>query len=413
MSLTLRVHAIDETGAPVAGAIVRRDKESAAVTDADGVAMLDGINTGFDAVTVSHSMPAEVQLVFSFDDGSCGVINRTVTLRRGAPLSGTVVTPDGTPLPKAMVEVWRAHGPMLFVQSEADGTWSVPAMQAGAFEVRAGADGYARGLAFSGTHDGRAEQRGVVVRVAFGARLSGRVRYSSGQPAAGVSVYTETQPGEDRSTTTDADGRFEIAGLGAGRQHVSVGRGRWSSGVVMPGDGGHHELDIELPDPDPASEPSQPHEPAPLPVSTASLTGRVVRDGAPVARFAIVLKGLAAYRWTSGPAMIHSADGRFTLPELREASCTVHVLALGSLWASTATVELEPGVTVDLGDIVLQPRLRITGTVCNVAGEPIALVRTSRSAVGYSMTTCSATLSTATSRPSATRTARSCSREFT
>lgn len=376
MTLTLRVRAIDETGSPVAGAIVRRADEAVATTDVDGVAIVDGIDTGFAMVTVSHSMPAEAQLVFSFGEGSCGVLERTVTLRRGALLSGTVVTPDGTPLADAMIEVWRADDRSLFIESDTEGNWNVPAVQAGSYEVRAGADGYARGPAISGTHDGRTEQSGVVVRVALGARLSGRIHDATGNPVAGVRVYTEMQPGDDHGTTTDDDGRFEIVGLGAGRHLVQVGRGRWRSSVVMPGDGGHQELDIELPDTDAATSSAAAGCSArvaaeAVSTATATLKGRVLRDGAPVPQFAIVRKGLAAYRWITDPAVICALDGRFTLIGLREASCSVHVLALGSAWASTDTMELQPGAIHDLGDIALQPGLRIAGTVRNEAGQPI------------------------------------------
>ena len=369
MSVNLRVRAIDETGAPVPGALVRSDDETLATTDADGVATV-GIDTGFDCVTVSHSMPAEVQLLFSLGEGSSGVIERTVTLRRGAPLFGTVTAPDGSPLPDAIVEVWTAAG-TTFVESDDEGCWQVPAMQAGPYEVRASAQGYARGPAIVGTHDGRTEQRGVALRVASGARLHGRVRNTAG-PVAGTHVYAEMRPGDDCSATTDTDGTFEIVGLGPGRHHVSVGS--WRSSVVMPGDGGDHEFEIELPDQEatPASSTERQGDDVPSAAPpTATLTGRVVRNGAPVSQFAIVRKGLAGYRWITQPAIIHSPDGRFTLTGLRESSCTVHALALGSAWASTATIALEPGATLDIGDIELPPGFRVAGTVCNVAGDPV------------------------------------------
>lgn len=377
MTLLLRVRAIDETGAPVAGALVRTDDDHVATTDADGVALVSGVDTGFAMVTVSHSMPAEAHLVFSLGEGSTGILERTVTLRRGAPLSGTVVTPDDSPVPGAIVEVWSATGTR-YAEADADGNWCVPAMLAGPYEVRAGAAGYARGRAISGVHDGRTELHGVVVRVATGARLHGRVRDSAGQPVAGVRVCTELQPGDDSSAITDADGRFEIRGLGAGRHYVTAAQGLWTSGVVVPGDGGELELDVELPAPSP-TPPASPAAAARKETSSlaapAALAGRVLRDGSPVSQFVIVRKGLAAYHWTSQPAIIHAVDGRFELTGLREPSCTVHVLALGSEWASTDTLVLQPGATLDLGDIVLRPGLRIAGTVCDPAGAPVAGAR--------------------------------------
>lgn len=369
MSLKLRVRAIDEAGAPVAGAVVRHADEQVAITDADGVAMVDGVRTGFWMVTVSHAMPAEAHLIFKLGEGSSGVIERTVTLRRGAPLRGIVMTPGGAPVPKAIVEVWSADDRTLFVESDEHGNWSVTAMQAGAYELRAGADGYERGPVVSGTHDGCSEQQGVIVRVAIGARLFGRVRDAEGQPVVGANVHVEQRPGTEQGATTDAEGRFEITGLGAGQHRVSVGS--WTSTADMR-DGEHRELDIEL---QRAEDAVDEECAAPSSTPTACVTGRVLRDGAPVSRFAVVRKGFDEHRWTTDPALIAAADGRFTMSELREASCSIHVLALGSAWTCTETIELVPGTTRDLGDIVLQRGLRIAGTVRNVDGEPISGAR--------------------------------------
>lgn len=376
MSLSLRVHVLDESGAPLSGATVRAGEANTAVTDADGIATIDGIEPGWTSVAVSHAMPAVATLGLSLEDGSCGVIERTVTLRRGAPLGGRVLSPDGVPLPDALVEVWCDEHRTLYLETDANGTWLAPAMQPGEFEVRASADGYARGRAVTGTHGGRTARLDVDVRTARGARLCGVVRDATGVPVADARIYTEMQPGDDRHGTTDAAGRFDIQGLGAGRHHVSVAGGRWRSSVVMPADGEELELDVTLPAEAAAATatscaPSRERSAAPAPTPTATLIGRVLRDGAPVSRFAILRRGNAAYRWIAGPAMIHTPDGRFTLSDLRQPSCSVHVLALGSAWANTDTVILPPGETVDLGDIALVPGVRITGTVHDSRGAAV------------------------------------------
>ncbi len=373
MSVKVRLRAVDERGTPLGGAQVRTGDELVATTDESGVATVD-IDTGFDSVTVSHSMPAEAQLVFSFGEGSSGVFERTAILRRGAPLSGTVVAPDGSPLAAALVEVWTETGTR-FVEADDAGAWSVPAMQAGAYEARASAEGYALGRAVAGTHDGKTEQRGVILRVGTGARLHGRVRNPTG-PIAGAHVYTEMQPGTDSVATTDSDGRFQIVGLGPGRHLVSVDS--WSSTVVMAGDDSELEIDIELPPEQSASahsaEDASDRASPQVPQPTATLTGRVLRDGVPVTEFGIVRKGFARYHWIAR-AIIHAPDGRFTLTGLRETSCSVHVLALGTGWAATPTIELQPGSTHDLGDIELSPGLRVSGTVHDTDGAPVEHAR--------------------------------------
>ena len=139
--LTLRVRVVDESGAPVAGATARGDEASVATTDDDGTATIGGTKTGYASVTVTHPMPAEAQLSFSLGECSCGLVERTVTVRRGAPLGGTVFAPDGSPIAEADVEVWCEDGRSLFLQSDAHGARLTPAMQAGLYEVCAAAIG--------------------------------------------------------------------------------------------------------------------------------------------------------------------------------------------------------------------------------------------------------------------------------
>jgi hypothetical protein len=376
MSLTLRLRAIDDEGAAVAGATVRRGGEALAITDTEGVAVVDGVRTGFDAMVVSHPMPAQANIVLSFGEGSSGVVERTLTLHRGAPVRGVVAATDGTPVPGALVAVWTSDEETEYVESDEHGQWMVPAMRAGTFELRARAEGYAPGPAISGTHDGRTEQRDIVVRVATGARLVGRV-HDGGVPVVGARVYADTMPHDAHETETDAEGRFELAGLVAEPHQICI-EDIWQAIVVMGGDGDEHVIDVELSSSRPA-----PDEAACAHASdadteeerTSTLIGRVVRDGAPVSRFAVVRRGRAPYHWSTEPAIIADPDGRFALTGLRADVCTVHVLAEGTAWTSTETITLPPDATYDLGELELHRGLRVTGVVCDATGAPIADAR--------------------------------------
>ena len=172
MGVTIRLRVIDEAGAALAGATVSGFDGRLAITDEHGVATLE-VSPGFDCLAVTHPKPAEAQLVFSLGEGSAGVLDRTITLRAGAPLGGTVLSADGTPVAEAMVQVWWPDGYATFVESDTNGAWLVPAMHAGEFEARASGPDFARGSAVVGTHDGRTARTDIVLRVATGARLHG------------------------------------------------------------------------------------------------------------------------------------------------------------------------------------------------------------------------------------------------
>jgi hypothetical protein len=66
------------------------------------------------------------------------------------------------------------------------------------------------------------------------ARIRGRVTTDSGQPLRRAAVRLNAVPGTVRSTTTDADGRFEFANLPAGSVNISVQK----AGYVTPSNKG-------------------------------------------------------------------------------------------------------------------------------------------------------------------------------
>lgn len=158
---TLRVRVVDGNGDAVHGATLQSGDVSAE-THATGIAEVE-IGTFFARATVTHSMPAEAQLIVCIGEDSRGVVERTVVLHPGVQLRGVVRGPDDDGVEGAHVEVWASDDRPRYMISEADGRWMSPALPAGEVEIRArGGDGHAYGEVITGDRDTLHE---VVVRV--------------------------------------------------------------------------------------------------------------------------------------------------------------------------------------------------------------------------------------------------------
>ena len=336
------------------------------VTDQAGVATIS-VSTGFDAITVlDDSAPAETQLTFNLSN-STNIIERTVRLRRGVPIAGLVLDPRGEPIAGAVIQVWGEGDVQLFRESDTNGVWRVRAMCAGAFEARAGAEGYARGPTVSGMHDGLTPIEGLTLSISIGARLFGRVIDANGEPCVATNVFTQVMPGDDHLTSTDAYGPYEFRGLESGRRSVdAVGL---NAVIVIPDGATDYEFDVTAPL---AGEPQAPVSSRRLAraelAAPVTIVGRAVRNGTLVEDFIVDLRGEGLI----SSETFHTRDGRFTLIQPRAWTCTVNAFALGSTWTSTPAFELKPAVTNELGDLDLLQGARLTGVVRDLKGCAVA-----------------------------------------
>src|SRR5260370_29525958 len=120
-----------------------------------------------------------------------------------------------------------------------DGRFELEDVPAGKWDVEVTAPGYQRGRASGISVDEGASTDGVEVRLARGAAILGRVLEArSGRPVLGASVRADAansprfprmglEPG-DNEASSDADGRFEIAGLSPGPYRVTASHPSWT-----------------------------------------------------------------------------------------------------------------------------------------------------------------------------------------
>ena len=216
----------DEDGAPVAEATLRIEREGdpsypwAARTDAEGRFHVDTLVPGrFHVEAVAPGFARALR------DGVEPGADLRLTLARVTRVNGRVVDPDGRGAAGVTVVIagsglWPARQ----TETDDDGRFELEAIPPGVYEVRAFRDELAapprRGLSVEA-----GQPAFLTFALAEGAILRGVIRDAVGsRPIANaqVTVSTEALDAAPRATTTDAEGRFRVGGLGSAAVRVSV-----------------------------------------------------------------------------------------------------------------------------------------------------------------------------------------------
>jgi protocatechuate 3,4-dioxygenase beta subunit len=273
-------------------------------------------------------------------------------------LEGIVRGPDRKPIEKALVIARAATSEPtdapVSTRTDADGRFRLTLRVRQPHRVRAEAPGLA-GRTLKDVVPGAT----VAIDLGAGGAIDGVVRDGeTGQPASGVRVETadedtvavpdEPSVGRIRATT-DANGRFRLAGLGPGRHSVTArarGRGHAVRNAVPLG--ARIEMTLE---------------------PTATLHGQVTGpDGAPVAGAIVTPVRVRGGAIESGQT---DAPGRYEVIGLAGGVYDLAVRASG----------LAPGVVPDVfveargeaqADVTLRPGARVTGRLVDGAGKPLA-----------------------------------------
>lgn len=418
-------------GAPIGLAQVSVESEETVTTDATGSVRIGGRWPGRLVVTAEAPGYARESGVVYIEAGQDAQLS--ITLQHGAPLAGTVVNENGVKVAGATVEVDRlSDRATVQATTDASGAWRVQAVAAGRYHVSARSADYGPTNAKPLDVDGKSTRDDIVVRVDRGATVFGKVTDAHGDALKGVRIgLQQVARRDDFWATTDERGDYEIRGLPAGTyiilryigkfapanlyvdvlahqriQHdfvvdddtidgrvfdehgapvadafvnadmdydtsdseggfhltlpkagtheLTVGwtRDRTTRGVDTRVDGTAHDVRLVLP-------------------SRATVTGRVMLDGAPATAFAFVLDpegGPFSGYDNAEPA--HVADGRFRR-ELHSGTWNLQVTAPGCDILKQSA-HAEAGKTTDLGDLVLSRGRRIVGLVRDAGGMPIA-----------------------------------------
>jgi hypothetical protein len=365
----------------VAGAHVelRGIDRQTADTGADGVARFAVVMPGgYEVVADAAPFARGVAAVRVEPAGPTGAVTKVaVALRAGAPVSGRVVA-AGAPVAGARVVYagasdWTvsADDALDAVVTGADGGFTFPALPAGSFRFVARHPPHAPGSSAITVLDGATAKDGVVIELAPGATVRGRVVDGSAAPVAGarvrIGIDTPSMFGAGpRQAYTDDTGAFVIAGLPR-RGLLAIAMHEAGSSLAVPVDASAGDVDkVELRLDHTGQIAGHVVDPAGAPIEGVQVsagpdfTGR--GDAAAFAQWR--LRGL--------PQDLTDSTGAFTLTGLAPGSYRVRAnraraAARGRAWADEGTVATAG--TTDLR-IVLPPEGAVTGKVAFADGTP-------------------------------------------
>ncbi len=209
-----------------------------ALTDFDGRFVLEGLDEG------TYTLTAEA------DDGSLRGTVEGVAV--GADVSIEITDPariEGvvTSAGKPVTDFDLSTGGMMFGMrriSDADGRFSIERLDAGKHTVVVSAD---KGAVKREVQLEAGESKTIELELSAWGGVKGRAVYASGEPASKVSILAMSSGGTKKADAglmkalsgaghqTDAEGRFEVDGLGAGRVRLRFGKGGLRDSVSLGG----------------------------------------------------------------------------------------------------------------------------------------------------------------------------------
>jgi len=375
LELTGRV--VDEDGTPVAGASVRvlgPLAEAALVpvldrfvSDVRGEFRFSGPEGALLEARKEGYRPGRAELDWNAS------VNRRVTIElsvarrdqgQGGTVAGRVVQRGGDPVPGALVSAgrmrWSGEGPPVAqALSDADGSFTLLALDPGRYRVTARAEGHAP-ASLARVDPGA---RDLLLELGPGGRLRGCVRDgASGAPLAPFTVMVFDRRGplereiERSLSVIDPSGCYVLDDLGPGPAAVVV---------AAPGYGASRELSVDVP----ASGEA---------VADAFLTrggrviGRVVEDGdaTPIAGARIRVEGALEGAASTFPVLSEgtsAADGRFEVVGL-PSRASLFVAAAGHHARILGGLDVPPGGAVGPVEVRLrrtapgeEPRVDLAG----------------------------------------------------
>lgn len=384
----------DDLGAPAASvrvSVVRAGHSYSTVSNSDGRFTISGLRPGVYKARLDtdyswwHGSDQESAESFVVASGRT-VSGISFASPRPGSISGTITGPDGQPLTGACVTAFRASPPETFGQgwatSDAIGGFRMD-VPAGSYQVAADdCANHTLGWTFHGETADRSAAAVMTVspgeaagpadiQMLAGAAMSGTITAeATGAPVpdACVSVWQgPTYYGHD--TTTDADGHYRLSGLASGAYGVYVSpcgdqdlvAHLFENSVTLTPGTEVAGVDFAM-------------------AASGTITGVVTDDtGAPVA-------GACVQAGAGEASFFAQADdaGRYAVRQLETGSYGVSFSGCGATqyanqWyagkpsvATADQVAVTAGQVTDGIDASLQPARKITGTITDAGGHPLA-----------------------------------------
>ncbi|MCA9678522.1 MAG: carboxypeptidase regulatory-like domain-containing protein [Kofleriaceae bacterium] len=220
---SVTVEVVDDHGAPLDGATVElRGVDTQAATTAGGVATISPVVPGgYQVAAWADGFAPSYQFLPVAGDKA----TTRIALRRGAPVSGRVVTEDGAPVAGARVVYFGASDWSVQPderldgkETDADGRFQFEAVAAGSVRFSARHPDHAPGTSAIVTLDGRSAHDGVEVVLPAGVVVSGTVTDGAGAPVASARVRVGVAGvgivgAPPRQVFSDADGAWQLKGV--------------------------------------------------------------------------------------------------------------------------------------------------------------------------------------------------------
>lgn len=317
------------SGKPVPGVRIAIEP-GAALSDAEGLYVLDGLEPGQQEVRVFHPHYKRMVRPISIVEGT----NRfDVELEAGVEVSGRVIDQEKRPVAAAEVELItqdRSELRQHRARTGEDGAFLLQPVAAGVYRLQASASGLAPTEQLAKpvvVADRPVEGLEIVLR--RGATVSGRVLGLSPEELAVVSVTAHGEEGE-RPATLDSEGRYEVRDLEAGdwllRASLWQGERQVEARVpIGPSDRQLHR-DLEF-------------------SPRVTLSGRVLFDGEPLGASTIEVRG---ERFSIERSVTSGSDGGFILRDLEPDRYWLGVQSSQRLIAHNDTLDIYESREVEI-----------------------------------------------------------------
>jgi hypothetical protein len=358
-------------GAALGGVVVRPDGEPVAgetlyvrskswsgetIADANGVWQVPIV--GADRYAIARRRPyAKEPAVVVETDGMTPRTDVVVRIPRDGTLVATIVDRNGVAVERPVLIAIRAdvEHPEEVEGTDERGVVQIDGLSPAPYDVYAHDRDRGSAIARVTVTGGETARVELVVEPTA---ITGVVVDANGAAVAGADVSIRAAP-VVCCDVTDPDGRFRLDRLPPGTYDVEARRPD------------HHDHGVSI-----VARCTAGDRDAVLVIPLgATLRGRVVLDGAPLAFFGVGVTTTPEFPWIAFPIGVHDADGRFALTAIAAGTWGLLAAGPGTRLSTVAGIELAAGADVDVGEIHLTRGVRLTGRVRDANGASISGAR--------------------------------------